>query len=68
MLNLYSSLEVPVVPCYEEKLFIVKSNNFKDAIGHLHDNVFLLLRPEFISFFLSYLNLLILVSFKKQNP
>ena len=28
-------------------------------IGHLHDDVFLLLRPEFISFFLSYLNLVI---------
>ena len=43
------------------------SNSFKDAIDHLHDNVFLLLRSEFISFFLSYLNLSILVSFKKQN-
>ena len=28
-------------------------------IGHLHDDVFLLLRPEFISFFLSYLTLVI---------
>ena len=26
-------------------------------IGHLHDDVFLLLRPEFISLFLSYLTL-----------
>ena len=34
------------------------------GIGHLHDDAFLLLRPEFISFFLSYLNLVILVSFK----
>lgn len=44
------------------------SNRFKDAIDHLHDNIFVLLRPEFIAFFLSHLNLLILVSFRKQNP
>ena len=29
------------------------------AIGHLHDGVILLLRPESFSFFLSYLNLVI---------
>ena len=28
-------------------------------ISHLHDDVFLLLRPEFVSFFLLYLNLVI---------
>ena len=31
---------------------------------NLHDDFFLLLRPEFISFFLSYLNLLIPLRFK----
>ena len=31
----------------------------KRWIGHLHYDVFLLLRPEFILFFLSYLNLVI---------
>ena len=31
------------------------SPRFKRIIGHLHDDVFLLLGPEFISFFLSYL-------------
>ena len=31
--------------------------------GHLHDDVFLLIRPEFISFFLSYLNLVTPVRF-----
>ena len=31
---------------------------------NLHDDFFLLLRPEFISFFLSYLNLLISLRFK----
>ena len=33
-------------------------------IGHLHDGVILLLRPESFSFFLSYLNLVIPVRFK----
>ena len=37
-------------------------------MGHLHDDVSLLLRPEFISFFLSYLNLVVLVRFKLQKP
>ena len=32
--------------------------------GNLDDDFFLLLRPEFISFFLSYLNLIISVRFK----
>ena len=31
----------------------------KFAIGHLHDDVILLLRPESFSFFFSYLNLVI---------
>ena len=29
------------------------------SIGHLHDDLFLQIRPEFTSFFLSYLNLVI---------
>ena len=33
-------------------------------IGHLHDGVILLLRPESFSFFLSYLNSVIPVRFK----
>ena len=33
-------------------------------IDYLHDDVFLLLRPEFISFFLLFLNLVVLVKFK----
>ena len=33
-------------------------------IGHLHDGVILLLRPESFSFFLSYLNFVIPVRFK----
>ena len=33
-------------------------------MGHLHDDVFLLLRPEFISFLLSYLNLVVPVRCK----
>ena len=37
-------------------------------MGHLHDDVSLLLRPEFISFFLSYLNLVVPVRFKKRKP
>ena len=36
-------------------------------IGHLHDGVILLLRPEFFSFFFSYLNLVAPVRFKKQK-
>ena len=36
-----------------------------DLIGHLHDGVILLLRPEFFSFFFSYLNLVIPVRFKE---
>ena len=54
MSNLFSSLEVPIVPCYEANCSSLR------VIG--------LLEPEFISFFLLHLNLLILVSFKKQNP
>ena len=45
-------------------------------IGHLHDGVILLLRPESFSFFFSYLNLVIPARFmtkavictRKQNP
>ena len=37
------------------------------AIGHLHDGVILLLRPESFSFFLSYLNLVIPVRVKQQK-
>ena len=37
-------------------------------MGHLHDEVLLLLRPEFTSFFLSYLNLEVPVRFKYQKP
>ena len=32
-------------------------------MGHLHDDVFLQLRPEFISFFRSYLNMVVPVRF-----
>ena len=35
----------------------------RSAMGHLNDDVFLLIRPEFISFFLSYLNLVAPVRF-----
>ena len=37
-------------------------------MGHLHDDVLLLLRPEFTSFSLSYLNLEVPVRFKYQKP
>ena len=37
------------------------------AIGHLHDGIILLLRPESFSFFLSYLNLVIPVRVKQQK-
>ena len=37
---------------------------FNCLMSDLDDDVFLLLRPEFISFFLSYINVIILVSFK----
>ena len=33
-------------------------------MDYLHDDVFLLLRPEFISLFLSYLSLVVSVRFK----
>ena len=33
-------------------------------LGHMHDDVILLLRPESFSFFLSYLNFVIPVRFK----
>ena len=36
-------------------------------LGHLHDGVILLLRPESLSFFLLYLNLVILARFKQQK-
>ena len=35
----------------------------RSAMGHLIDDVFLLIRPDFISFFLSYLNLVAPVRF-----
>ena len=37
-------------------------------IGHLHDGVILLLRPESFTFFLSYLNLEFPARIKWQNP
>ena len=37
---------------------------FSAIIGHLHDGVILLLRPEAFSFFRSYLNSVIPVRFK----
>ena len=36
-------------------------------LGHLHDGVILLLRPESLSFFLLYLNLVIPARFKQQK-
>ena len=43
----------------------VKLEYFK--LGHLHDDVILLLRPESLSFFLLYLNLVIPARFKQQK-
>ena len=40
------------------------TRRIKWSIGHLHNGVILLLRPEFFSFFLSHLNLVILTRFK----
>ena len=41
-------------------LYTILFLNERDKIiGHLHDGVILLLRPEFFSFFLSHLNLVI---------
>ena len=40
------------------------TRRIKWSIGHLHNGVILLLRPEFFSFFLSRLNLVILTRFK----
>ena len=45
--------------CWEGKL--------RQPIGHLHDSVSLLLRPEFFSFCLSYLILVIPARFKQQK-
>ena len=39
------------------------TRRIKWSIGHLHSGVILLLRPEFFSFFLSHLNLVILTRF-----
>ena len=36
-------------------------------LGHLHDGVILLLRPESLSFFLLYLNLVIPARLKQQK-
>ena len=41
-----------------------EKNNIVMKIGHLHDDVILLLRPESFSFFLSYFNLVIPVRFR----
>ena len=38
------------------------------ATGHLQDDGFLLLKPEFISVFLSHLNLVFPVRFEQQKP
>ena len=39
-------------------------NRFRLSIGHLHDGVILLLRPESLSFSLSYSNLVIQLRFQ----
>ena len=43
-------------------------NRFRLSIGHLHDGVILLLRPESFSFFLSYSNLVIPARFQWRKP
>ena len=50
---------------YTVVLIMVQFSNM-DEIGHLHDDVIWLQLPESIFFMLSYLNLLVPLSFKKQ--
>ena len=60
---------------YEEDAFGRRISGIKvevlvmngQPIGHLHDDVILPLRPEFISFFLSYLNLVIEARFAQEK-
>ena len=47
--------------------FFIDNPSIHLLIGHLHDGVILLLRPESFSFFLSYSNL-VPVRFRKQKP
>ena len=48
----------------QQRARITKGGEDEETIGHMHDDVILLLRPESFSFFLSYLNFVIPVSFK----
>ena len=50
--------------CTVTWLPIPLNNIWRHVIGHLHDGVILLLRPESFSFLLSYLNLVIPVRFE----
>ena len=48
-------------------VLLICSNLFNKLLGHLHDDAFLLLKPEFISFFLSYLNLVVVCHLHGQT-
>ena len=52
-----------IVFCCCLLLIAICTNWNRSAMGHLIDDVFLLIRPDFISFFLSYLNLVAPVRF-----
>ena len=48
-------------------VLLICSNLFNKLLGHLHDDAFLLLKPEYISFFLSYLNLVVVCHLHGQT-
>ena len=60
--RVYATIEFLICLCG------ASSNSELVGMGHFHDDDIWLQLPEFISFFLSYLNLSILLRFKKQQP